>query len=119
MPVMNKILSTTAIAIGIGAAAFGVSALGPVAANAVGSAAPATSSSAAPAAADGMRGRHPLIRARFIREAANVAADKIGVSVSDLRQSVRRGKSIATVATDHGVKPDDVKKAIVDDISAK
>jgi len=41
------------------------------------------------------------------------------VSVSDLRQAVRNGQSVAGVASAHNVNPDDVKTAIVDDISAK
>src|SRR3954464_8711224 len=109
MGVMNKFLTATAAALGVGVAAFTVGAIGPVNAQ---TSAPSTSSSAsAPATADA---HHPgaaraRLRQRFIRNAAHIAADKIGVSVTVLREAVTSGQSIAEVATAHNVNPDDVK----------
>lgn len=52
--------------------------------------------------------------ARVIKGAVQVAADKIGVSVDDLRAAFKDGKSIADVANEHNVAPADVVQAIVD-----
>jgi hypothetical protein len=59
-------------------------------------------------------------RARGILEkAAQVAADKIGVSVDDLKAALKDGKSIADVANEHSVSPADVQQALVDAATAK
>jgi transposase-like protein len=47
------------------------------------------------------------------RTAAQTAATTIGVTPEDLRNQVRSGKTIAQVATDHGVDPNTVVNAIV------
>ena len=52
-------------------------------------------------------------------QVAQVAADKIGISVDDLKTELQSGKSIAEVATEHNVNPDDVKQALVDAATAK
>jgi uncharacterized protein (DUF433 family) len=56
-----------------------------------------------------MRGRGHAI----LKDAANAAAKEIGVSVADLKQARKDGKSIAQVAKDHNKSVDDVVNAIV------
>ncbi|HMF83257.1 MAG TPA: hypothetical protein VKI01_08280 [Acidimicrobiia bacterium] len=48
-----------------------------------------------------------------IRVAGQTAATTIGVSPDELRSQIRSGKTIAQVATDHGVDPNTVVNAIV------
>jgi uncharacterized protein (DUF433 family) len=48
-----------------------------------------------------------------LKDAANAAAKVIGVSVADLKQARKDGKSIAQVAKDHNKSVDDVVNAIV------
>jgi polyhydroxyalkanoate synthesis regulator phasin len=59
------------------------------------------------------------IRERAVRGALQVAADKIGVSVDDLKAAVQGGQSIADVATAHNVAPADVQQAIIDAATAR
>jgi hypothetical protein len=66
----------------------------------------------------GHGGRGGRARA-VIGEALQVSADKIGVSVDQLKSELQAGKSIADVANEHTVNPDDVKQAIVDAGTAK
>jgi len=49
----------------------------------------------------------------ILKDAANAAAKEIGVSVTDLKQARKDGKSIAQVAKDHNTSVDDVVNAIV------
>jgi len=49
----------------------------------------------------------------ILKDAANAAAKEIGVSVADLKQARKDGKSIAQVAKDHNKSVDDVVNAIV------
>jgi uncharacterized protein (DUF433 family) len=49
----------------------------------------------------------------ILRDAANAAAREIGISVADLKQAHKDGKSIAQVAKDHNKSVDDVANAIV------
>jgi len=49
----------------------------------------------------------------ILKDAANAAAKEIGVSVTDLKQAWKDGKSIAQVAKDHNKSVDDVVNAIV------
>jgi uncharacterized protein (DUF433 family) len=52
-------------------------------------------------------------RRAVLKDAANAAAKEIGVSVADLKQARKDGKSIAQVAKDHNKSVDDVVNAIV------
>jgi hypothetical protein len=120
----NKLLTATAVAVGIGVGAVAFSAIGPVGAQTPSSSTSSTSStssssSSTPAGSKAALAGRSRLRARFIKEAAGVAAGKIGVTVTDLRDAVRNGQSIAQVATAHNVNPADVKTAIVNDIDAK
>src|SRR5262245_27243637 len=56
---------------------------------------------------------HGRIRERVVNGMLRVAADKIGVQPTDLRQARRNGQSIADVANAHQVNPTDVVNAIV------
>jgi len=58
-------------------------------------------------------------RVKAIEGAAKVAADKIGISIQDLKEAVKGGQSVADVANAHNVAPADVEKAIVDAGTAK
>jgi ribosomal protein S20 len=49
----------------------------------------------------------------ILKDAANAAAKEIGVSVADLKQARKDGKSIAQVAQDHNKSVDDVVNAVV------
>jgi polyhydroxyalkanoate synthesis regulator phasin len=68
---------------------------------------------AAPADKPGRGGRGGP-RMKILQDALTVVADKIGVSVDDLKSALKSGKSIADVANEHNVAPADVVKAIVD-----
>ena len=71
--------------------------------------------SVAVAAGPGQGGRgHGAIRA-----AGQAAASTIGVSPEELRNQIKSGKTVAQVATDHGVDPNTVVNAIVTDLSQK
>ena len=48
-----------------------------------------------------------------IRVAGQTAAATIGVSPEELRSQIRSGKTIAQIATDHGVDPNTVVNAVV------
>lgn len=52
-------------------------------------------------------------RLKALQQVAKVSADTIGISVGDLRTELRSGKSIAQVATEHGVSVDTVKQALI------
>ena len=52
-------------------------------------------------------------RRAVLKDAGNAAAKEIGVSVADLKQARKDGKSIAQVAKDHNKSVDDVVNAIV------
>jgi ribosomal protein S20 len=52
-------------------------------------------------------------RRAILKDAANAAAKEIGVSVADLKQARKDGKSIAQVAKDHNKSVDDVVNAVV------
>ncbi|MEY2452173.1 MAG: hypothetical protein QOD92_1747 [Acidimicrobiaceae bacterium] len=51
---------------------------------------------------------------RVIEGMLQVSADKIGVSVDDLKAALQSGQSVADVANAHSVNPSDVVTAIVD-----
>src|SRR3954453_2045151 len=65
------------------------------------------------------QGPRDRLRFKAIKDAAQVAAGKIGVSVDELKTAVKGGQSVADVANTHGVNPADVEKAIVDAATAK
>lgn len=59
------------------------------------------------------------LRRQAIRQAAEVAAETIGVEVSELRDAVRQGRTVADVATDHGVDPATVVDAVIAEAKAR
>src|SRR4051812_7297766 len=52
-------------------------------------------------------GRRAELRTRAIQGALEVSADKIGVTVDDLKAAIKSGQSVADVATAHNVVPAD------------
>jgi ribosomal protein S20 len=54
---------------------------------------------------------HP--RRHGLRIAARAAAEALGMTVAELRESVRGGQTVTEVAESKGVNPDDVAQAIV------
>jgi polyhydroxyalkanoate synthesis regulator phasin len=58
-------------------------------------------------------------RVRAIQGALDVSANKIGVSVDELKTAVKGGQSVADVATAHTVDPASVEQAIVDAATSK
>jgi hypothetical protein len=76
--------------------------------------APAASDAQQPAGHDGASAWRRHHRRRHARRAAfRLAAKTIGITPEQLWQEVRSGKTIAEVATDHGVQPQTVIDAIV------
>ena len=67
--------------------------------------------------ADVRQGHHPIRNAA--KDSVSVAASTIGVDAKDLVKELRTGKSIADVATEHGVAEQTVVDAIVTDLSSK
>jgi hypothetical protein len=57
--------------------------------------------------------RHPRLRAMVRRHGAQIVADTLGVSVTDLRAALKGGQSINEYATSLGKNPADVKTALV------
>ena len=53
------------------------------------------------------------------REIIKSSADAIGISVGDLRNELKDGKSIADVASEHNVSLDTVKSKITSDVKAR
>lgn len=54
-----------------------------------------------------------------IRAAGRTAASTIGISPQELRSQIRSGKTVAQIATDHGVDPNAVVNAIVTALTQK
>jgi hypothetical protein len=69
-----------------------------------------------PAAESGHR-RHPRLR-RLVKAELELAADTIGIPVSDLREAVRDGQSISEVAEANGVGTQTVIDAVVGDLGS-
>src|SRR4051794_24729003 len=67
----------------------------------------------------GAAGAKGSLRFRAVQGALKVSADKIGVSVDDLKTAIKGGQSVADVANAHNVAPADVQQAIVDAASSK
>jgi uncharacterized protein YidB (DUF937 family) len=64
------------------------------------------------------RKEHKPIR-NAAKDSVSLAATAIGIDVKDLVKELRTGKSIADVATEHGVAESTVAEAIVKDLSSK
>ena len=65
------------------------------------------------------RGERRAHRRQRLREAAQVAADTIGITRAELRDAVRGGQTVAEVAQDHEVDPQDVIDALVEHATTK
>ena len=64
-------------------------------------------------------GQHQGRRHRLAKAAIKTSADTIGIDAKDLLKELKAGKSIADVATEHGVNPQAVVDAIVAKVNAK
>lgn len=62
------------------------------------------------------RGKH--VRHRAIKGAIKTASETIGIDAKELVEQLRAGKSVAEVATEHGVDPQAVVDAIVAKVNA-
>jgi hypothetical protein len=71
-----------------------------------------------PGGSGGPGARRPMA-ARVIEGMIQVSADKIGVSVDDVKAALQGGQSVADLANAHSVNPADVATAIVDAGTAK
>ena len=104
--------ASVAAVLGLG----GVSVAGAVSTPSSSKPAPAASATQKPAAEKG--GAHAL-RRRIRRAAGRLVAKTIGIKPADLRQELLAGKTIAAIATEHGVQPQKVIDALVDAANAK
>ncbi|HET9729096.1 MAG TPA: hypothetical protein VFR41_06720 [Acidimicrobiia bacterium] len=59
------------------------------------------------------------LRDRLVRQALKLAAQTIGIDAKALVQELRAGKSVADVATEHGVQPQTVIDALVQAATTK
>jgi uncharacterized protein (DUF433 family) len=80
-----------------------------------------SSGSSAPTAAPGVsapattkKARPAMVRRRLRRAGVKLAAKTIGITPADLVKELRAGKTIAAVATAHGVQP----QAVIDALKA-
>ena len=59
------------------------------------------------------------LRRRIRRQGGTLAAQTIGISRADLVKELRGGKTIAAIATEHGVQPQTVISALESALNAK
>jgi hypothetical protein len=110
---------TTLIATATTAAVLGTAGVSIAGASTSSSNAKPTAATASGSASELNRaGRRALVH-RFGRQALELAAKTIGVKPADLLNEMRAGKSIADVATEHGVQPQTVVDALVKAADAK
>lgn len=67
----------------------------------------------------GLFARFRAHRKEVRHHTVKLAADTIGISTDELRTELKSGKSIADVATDHGVDPQTVITAIDNDVNGR
>jgi uncharacterized protein (DUF433 family) len=79
----------------------------------------ATGAKAGATARPGARKAARAVRRKRLRRAGALAAKTIGISPADLVQQLRAGKTIAEIATDHGVTAQTVISALQDAATAK
>ncbi|HEY5172939.1 MAG TPA: hypothetical protein VIK54_14530 [Acidimicrobiia bacterium] len=65
------------------------------------------------------KGVGTALRRRIRRQAGRLAAKTIGITPADLRQELLSGKTIAAIATEHGVNPQKVIDTVVTAANAK
>jgi hypothetical protein len=104
--------ASVAAVLGLG----GVSVAGAVSTPSSSKPAPAASATQKPAAEKGVV---TALRRRIRRRAALLAAKTIGIKPAELRQELLAGKTIAAIATEHGVQPQKVIDTLVDAANAK
>src|SRR5258708_15158619 len=104
----TKTIASASVAAVLGLA--GVSVAG--ATSSSGSSKPTATAAAAPAKTEALNARPGSLRRRIRRHAAAIVAKTIGITPAELTQELRAGKTIATVATEHGVQPQAVIDAL-------
>ena len=102
----KKFLATAAVGAGLVAGSFGVASL------------TSTSVAGAQTVDSSSTAAHPGVR-HLRRAEFKVAAGTIGIKPAELRSDIKAGQSVADVATAHGVSPDDVVNAVVQNVDAK
>ena len=95
------------------AAVLGLGGISVAGATSSGSAKPSTAAATAPAGTK-PAAKKPLaeVRRRIRRGAATIVSTTIGITPAELVKELRAGKTIATIATDHGVQPQVVITAL-------
>lgn len=111
---LKKTLAATVAATTLGVG--GVALVNAGGAGASGSPSPTPSTTAD---AGGKHHRRRALRRRILREAVKVSAKTIGIPPKQLVTELRTGKSVAQVATAHGVDPSKVVTALVNGGDAK
>ena len=121
----TKTIASASVAAVLGLA--GVSVAGATANG--GSSQPATTSAAGASGATGatagagakpaVRKAARAVRRRRLRRAGKLAATTIGITPAELLKELRAGKTIATIATEHGVQPQAVVTALENAATAK
>ena len=86
----------------------------PTASTATTAAVAASNATTQPAASPAKKAKRALRRRHARRRAAAIAAKTIGITRADLVTELRSGKTIAAIATEHGVQP----QAVIDAIEA-
>ena len=104
--------ASVAAVLGLG----GVSVAGAVSTPSSSKPAPAASATQKPTV---KKGAATALRRRIRRAAGLLVAKTIGIKPADLRQELLAGKTIAAIATEHGVQPQKVIDTLVDAANAK
>ncbi len=104
--------ASVAAVLGLG----GVSVAGAVSTPSSSKPAPAASATQKPTV---KKGSAHALRRRIRRAAGLLVAKTIGIKPADLRQELLGGKTIAAIATEHGVQPQKVIDTLVDAANAK
>lgn len=115
---MKKVLAVGAICLGMFGGALALAATGVV--GPAGAQTPTTAEEMV--TQDGGHGwfaRFREHRREVRKHTVQVAADTIGISTDELKSELKAGRSIAQVATDHGVDPQTVVQAIDDDVNQR
>lgn len=115
---MKKVLAVGAICLGMFGGALALAATGVV--GPAGAQTPTTAEEMV--TQDGGHGwfaRFREHRREVRKHTVQLTADTIGISTDELKSELKAGRSIAQVATDHGVDPQTVVQAIDDDVNQR
>jgi hypothetical protein len=113
----TKTLASATVAAVLGV--VGVSVAGATSGGGSSQPATAATTTAATATAATKKAVPASVRRRRLRRAAALAAKTIGITPADLVKELRAGKTIAAIATEHGVQPQAVIDALESAATAK